>query len=35
VNEHNIAYLRAKRAQGHLIDAKIVEEDPSKGVKAS
>jgi GTP cyclohydrolase II/3,4-dihydroxy 2-butanone 4-phosphate synthase/GTP cyclohydrolase II len=34
VNEHNIAYLRAKRAQGHLIDAKLVEVDPSKGVKA-
>jgi GTP cyclohydrolase II len=29
VNEHNIAYLRAKRAQGHLIDANALEEDPS------
>lgn len=28
VNEHNIAYLRAKRAQGHLIDEKTIAAGP-------
>jgi GTP cyclohydrolase II len=34
VNEHNVAYLRAKLAQGHLIDPKALAADPNSSAKA-